>query len=352
MTVERTLYRALRRCIAEFSSQCLPFFGVPGCLNPSAVGNLAPVALLQQAFRSPPAGAKAEDGFAALRKIQKQLKFIKGCDGEASDALAMWAQLQQRYGSHQLTAAPTGSSRQPVVPSAPQPDQPAARERSASPASRATGAIAKALPAWRGYCGAAPAAEAMEEAAYVLYRISRSIFTFIDDLDDEVDSPDDEMHIAAARSALDEAAAAVRAASPELFPHLHASFSPAAPASGSAASSSGSGNTAAPPAAGSYDGARERAAAQLAAISRHVFSELKLKHETVEWVYDGVSPGLLPAVLAKRKGVPFSIALVYYLIAQRLGLAAELVPASPRQSSTASGGWRSQYRHLSLQHRC
>lgn len=46
----------------------------------------------------------------------------------------------------------------------------------------------------------------------------------------------------------------------------------------------------------------ERTTDQLAAISKHLFGTLRFKYEPVEWVYEGLSPLLLPDVLDRRCG--------------------------------------------------
>eukprot|EP00877_Chromochloris_zofingiensis_P009573 jgi/Chrzof1/486/Cz01g17160.t1 len=69
----------------------------------------------------------------------------------------------------------------------------------------------------------------------------------------------------------------------------------------------------------------ERTTDQLAAISKHLFGTLRFKYEPVEWVYEGLSPLLLPDVLDRRTGIPLSLALVYAAVAERLGVPVELV---------------------------
>ncbi len=70
----------------------------------------------------------------------------------------------------------------------------------------------------------------------------------------------------------------------------------------------------------------------------------KFKYEAVEWVYDGLAPMLLPDVLVRRKGIPLTLALVYCLLAQRLGVPTSLVCVNDAQAPSALEGrvWHTQ----------
>jgi hypothetical protein len=72
----------------------------------------------------------------------------------------------------------------------------------------------------------------------------------------------------------------------------------------------------------------------------------KFKYEPFEWVYDGLSPLLLPHVLARRKGAPLALALATAAAARRLGVPARLICAhdgevlTTAQGEAAPGGGR------------
>lgn len=53
-----------------------------------------------------------------------------------------------------------------------------------------------------------------------------------------------------------------------------------------------------------------------------------MKHEPVEWLYDGVGPLLLPEVLETARGVPLTLAITHQALARRLGIATLLFNAS------------------------
>jgi hypothetical protein len=70
-----------------------------------------------------------------------------------------------------------------------------------------------------------------------------------------------------------------------------------------------------------------------------LFRQAKLRNAPFEWVYDGLAPALLPAVLAKAKGMPLSLALAAAGVGHRAGIALQLLCApDQQQSSTQSGG--------------
>jgi hypothetical protein len=66
----------------------------------------------------------------------------------------------------------------------------------------------------------------------------------------------------------------------------------------------------------------------------------KFKFEPLEWVYDGLSPLLLPHVLSRRKGIPLALALVVAGAARRLGLPTRLVCAHDGEVLTTAPGER------------
>lgn len=337
MSVEKALYRAIRRCINEFAIEKLPFFGIPGCRNPTAssVHSLSPVSQLQHAFRKPAVNAGTDEGFQALRKVKKQLKLLTGCDADTRTSLGLWAYLQRQHGSKQLDAL-TGALQPNGAP----------KVTESSDGLKSAAWVDCDRLIWLGPSGVQPAHVAVEDAAFMLHRISKSVFTFIGDIDDD-DADDVDAAVAKSQAVLDEIAAGIARESPHLFSQAAKS-----PSDGQGSDSPVSAQhrpvaVPVPPAEGGPAGtataeqgetvAAKQVQMQVEAISKYIFSTLKMKHETVEWVYDGVSPGLLPEVLAKRKGVPFSLALVYYLVVQRLGIVAEMVSAQGSKGSIASG---------------
>ncbi|MEW5310833.1 MAG: hypothetical protein WDW38_002594 [Sanguina aurantia] len=80
---------------------------------------------------------------------------------------------------------------------------------------------------------------------------------------------------------------------------------------------------------------------QLENISKLMFKHHKMKHEPVEWLYDGVGPLLLPEVLETGKGVPLTLAIAHQSVARRLGV--------PTLLFNATTGGVQEHRH---QQRC
>lgn len=64
----------------------------------------------------------------------------------------------------------------------------------------------------------------------------------------------------------------------------------------------------------------------------------KFRCDPFEWVYEGLDPLMLPAVVTKRKGIPLSLAVAAGAVARRLGMDVQLVCADDSQvPGTASG---------------
>jgi len=68
---------------------------------------------------------------------------------------------------------------------------------------------------------------------------------------------------------------------------------------------------------------------QFLAIQTLLYQHLKLKHEPIEWVYDGLAPLMLQEVLHRRKGAPLALALIAACLCTRLGVPATIVRATP-----------------------
>ena len=57
--------------------------------------------------------------------------------------------------------------------------------------------------------------------------------------------------------------------------------------------------------------------------------KVKLKYEPFEWVYEGLSPLLLPKVLKNRKGTPAALAIAAAAVGRRVGVPLLPMPAAP-----------------------
>ena len=78
---------------------------------------------------------------------------------------------------------------------------------------------------------------------------------------------------------------------------------------------------------------------QLEALSEVLYGgRYKLKYEPFEWVYDGLSPILLPDVLARRRGAPLALAAVAAAVGRRAGLPLVPLPAEAGGSEAGAAG--------------
>lgn len=64
----------------------------------------------------------------------------------------------------------------------------------------------------------------------------------------------------------------------------------------------------------------------------------KLRCDPFEWVYEGLDPLLLPAVISKRKGIPLSLAIAAGAVARRLEMYVQLICADDSQIPGTSSG--------------
>jgi regulator of sirC expression with transglutaminase-like and TPR domain len=56
--------------------------------------------------------------------------------------------------------------------------------------------------------------------------------------------------------------------------------------------------------------------------------ELKYKERPLEWAYEGLAPLLLKDVLRSKRGISFSLAVLFSCVSRRLGLCLTPVPIS------------------------
>ncbi|GBF98489.1 hypothetical protein Rsub_11699 [Raphidocelis subcapitata] len=268
--VARPLLRALRQQVARFEAEGLPLTGVVGA--PGLHLLLDPAAALHAAFEGGggdggalSAGGGLDGAFSALRMLPRQLDALTGAEEETRRALRCWSELQADW-RHRLHVGSGAAGGRPA---------------------------AAAAATW----AAAGIVDASEAAAWALHRLAHAHEVESMLLEDEAQERERQLEgdIASAREALDSMAAQVREeAGGGLFD---------SPAPGS------SGQDVAP--------------RQLEAVGKAMFGPpLKFKFEPFEWVYDGLSPALLPHVLDRRKGAPLALAMAAAGVARRLGVAA------------------------------
>jgi hypothetical protein len=69
--------------------------------------------------------------------------------------------------------------------------------------------------------------------------------------------------------------------------------------------------------------------ALLAAVQHLLYSQLRLRHEPIEWLYDGLAPLLPCAAIQQRKAAPLTLAVLASSVCARLGVLALPLRASP-----------------------
>lgn len=187
-------------------------------------------------------------------------------------------------------------------------------------AAEAAAAAAVALPPPAALAAAAARlqAAAAEEGAWLAHRLALQpeVDALLDDDEAAARRREIDGEVEAGRAELEAMAAFVRAGSGGGLFDADGTSRGSGATSSSSSGQSGHGAAAAAAAAA-------RAPQQLEAIAGALFGPgpFRLRHEPYEWVYDGLSPALLPRALARRKGTALSLALAAAGVARRLGVA-------------------------------
>ena len=72
-----------------------------------------------------------------------------------------------------------------------------------------------------------------------------------------------------------------------------------------------------------------------------LFEDLKYKNYPFEWVYEGVAPALLTEVVKRQKGMPITLACLYWLVVSKTcGLQLDMVHKLPPSAAVPKGAWR------------
>ncbi|KAG1678013.1 hypothetical protein FOA52_000808 [Chlamydomonas sp. UWO 241] len=389
-SVRNALYRNFLRTLSDFERRGVPVLGLAGADLPGGVHlphsrgyapHLDARRWVRDSFRGgspgPPDSEQSLDGaFSALRALRAQLAAMRGAEEGTVAAMGLWSALISRHAGRACGAhggAPRGGA--------------GARAAGAgAPSGGAAGAQGHPGGGTRPhghdqqqqeqqqqleqqrqpYCQLLAHAAAAEDAALLLARIEADATEDGIDLDDGSEggaATDDEdacggdAELAAVlrghggpseqgggggercttSAALDLLARRVRTAHPGLFPGAPDAAAPAA-APAVAAAAAAAAPYPAPPAAPAAPAAplvpHEHTTAQLDAIADSLLrGRGRLRHEAVEWVYDGLRPLTLAGLLSERRGVPLSLALAFVAVARRLGVPA--VPVCCADTTTA-----------------
>ncbi|KAL6750155.1 hypothetical protein V8C86DRAFT_3110173 [Haematococcus lacustris] len=78
-------------------------------------------------------------------------------------------------------------------------------------------------------------------------------------------------------------------------------------------------------------------AQQLEAVRFYLYRHLRLRHEPIEWVYDGLRPLLLRRAIARRKAAPLALGMLAAGLSSRVGLPAVVVRATPLVDTSGQG---------------
>eukprot|EP00887_Chlorella_sp_A99_P006874 scaffold2.g6874.t1 len=278
MKADAVLAASFLRLARRFEAERLPLTGLAG--SGVTCWQLDFAAALRAAFRHPAAGLGFSEGARLLSTMHTQLATLCGAEEHTRESLAEWAALMadlRRRGPQRSFAA----------------------------------------------------AAAAEEGLALLGRQAQALADplLLDDLLESGSGGEEQGAESEAAGrwpplTLDQLAADVRRAAPDLFP-------PAA----------GSGGGGGAPGDGSIERQQQQGTQlrrrQAAVLGEVLYRRHRLRYEPFEWVYDGLQPLLLADVLRRRKGAPVALAGATAAVGARLGL--PLLPL-PAESGAATAG--------------
>ncbi|KAL4438524.1 hypothetical protein ABPG77_000172 [Micractinium sp. CCAP 211/92] len=293
---DQRLYAAFLRLGRAFEAERLPLVGATG--GGPVCHSLAWRRCLRAAHEAPRVGDGLAEGARTLALLHQQLETLRLAEGRTRQALAEWAALSSRFGALLSGRASSGS-----------PHLSGSGGDSGSPSAAASSLAGPFL-----------AAAAAEEGLSLLSRQVQELADPLCFLEQELDSNSSSSSSGSGSGepgavTLDGLAAAVRQQHPALF-------------GSSAADARGGG------AAGG--GAAARRLEQAAALADALYRQQRFKFEPFEWVYEGLSPLLLPERLLRRKLAPVTLATVAAGVARRLGLPLLPVPADAGEEIAAA----------------
>ncbi|KAL4424141.1 hypothetical protein ABPG75_001442 [Micractinium tetrahymenae] len=291
---DQRLYAALLRLGRAFEAEGLPLMGVAG--GGPVCHSLAWRCCLRAAFEAPsPGGDGLAEGARMLTLLHHQLETLRQAEAHTREVLAEWAALSSRFGAAASASPSSGRGH----------------------AASSSGVAAAGLPA-PPFMAAAGAEEGLALLTRQAQELSDPLFLLEQELDSSGSSGSQEQ---AAPVSLDDLAAAVRRQHPALFAPARGGGG-----TGGAASSSGA----------MGGGVAARRLDQAAALAEVLYRQQRFKFEPFEWVYEGLSPLLLPPRLQRRKLAPVALAAVAAGVARRLGLPLLPVPAELGEDISAA----------------
>ena len=85
------------------------------------------------------------------------------------------------------------------------------------------------------------------------------------------------------------------------------------------------------------------------ALLQVLFEKHRFRQSPFEWVYDGLSPVLLPDVVESRKGLSIVLAAIYVMVAKELGVRLTMAPL-PQAAAVDLSGQKSQVKKRPPRH--
>ncbi|KAJ9519972.1 hypothetical protein QJQ45_014704, partial [Haematococcus lacustris] len=336
--LHRALYRSVLHIVRQFHKDGIPLLGVAGApplLSAPYASIVAPhdaVSRARQLFRGA-TGLTSDDAIAAIRALSAQHKLLVTCEPETRSAMRAWHQLLHQHMVH------GASTQQDSHPGRLHIQQPASASDSLG------------MP-----CSSPQALNlGLEQAVELVQQLHDEEQPPELDLLDTDTAEGDQVEVGAGSrgrtevtgSGVEQLAADPFSSDPADVTQLHltladhglgpglelmacqlsARMSQAQPDSRGHGAAEGHGGP---------DGCMTPAQ-QLEAVRFYLYRHLRLRHEPIEWVYDGLRPLLPRRAIARRKAAPLALGMLAAGLSSRVGLPAVVVRATPLVDTSGQG---------------
>ncbi|KAJ9520243.1 hypothetical protein QJQ45_030272, partial [Haematococcus lacustris] len=336
--LHRALYRSVLHIVRQFHKDGIPLLGVAGApplLSAPYASIVAPhdaVSRARQLFRGA-TGLTSDDAIAAIRALSAQHKLLVTCEPETRSAMRAWHQLLHQHMVH------GASTQQDSHPGRLHFQQPASASDSLG------------MP-----CSSPQALNlGLEQAVELVQQLHDEEQPPELDLLDTDTAEGDQVEVGAGSrgrtevtgSGVEQLAADPFSSEPADVTQLHLTLADhglgpglelmacqlSAQMSQAQPDSLGHG---AVEGHGGPDGCMTPSQ-QLEAVRFYLYRHLRLRHEPIEWVYDGLRPLLLRRAIARRKAAPLALGMLAAGLSSRVGLPAVVVRATPLVDTSGQG---------------
>ncbi|KAJ9520062.1 hypothetical protein QJQ45_030136 [Haematococcus lacustris] len=336
--LHRALYRSVLHIVRQFHKDGIPLLGVAGApplLSAPYASIVAPhdaVSRARQLFRGA-TGLTSDDAIAAIRALSAQHKLLVTCEPETRSAMRAWHQLLHQHMVH------GASTQQDSHPGRLHFQQPASASDSLG------------MP-----CSSPQALNlGLEQAVELVQQLHDEEQPPELDLLDTDTAEGDQVEVGAGSrgrtevtgSGVEQLAADPFSSEPADVTQLHLTLADHGLGPGlelMACQLSAQMSQAQPDSLG--HGAVEghggphgcmTPSQQLEAVRFYLYRHLRLRHEPIEWVYDGLRPLLLRRAIARRKAAPLALGMLAAGLSSRVGLPAVMVRATPLVDTSGQG---------------